>query len=146
MNQASAQAALKQYRQIGVHGGIEDASPHRLIQMLMTAALERMHTARGLVERLNGGVSDVGATAEKGSHIGSAISIVDGLRTSLDMQRGGEIAANLDNLYDYMGRRLLEANLSNRVDILDEVIGLLAQIKDAWDTIAPAASAEQPEA
>lgn len=127
MSYTNAQGALNQYRKVGVHGGIADASPHRLIQMLLEGALERISTARGHMER--------GDMAQKGKLVGAAISIVDGLRAALDLEKGGEIAANLDNLYDYMGRRMLDANLKNDPTILDEVASLLNEIKGAWDAI-----------
>jgi len=63
------------------------------------------------------------------------MNIIQGLRTSLDAQKGGEVAANLDALYEYMGRRLLEANVSNDVAILDEVSSLLMEVKAGWDNI-----------
>jgi flagellar protein FliS len=107
---------------------IEGASPHRLIQMLMEGALEKIHIARALM--LDG---DLGPKAE---HITWSISIIDGLRISLDKNLGGEIAQNLEDLYDYMVRRLVAANLENDVAILDEVSDLLKQIKEAWDAIA----------
>ena len=77
-----------------------------------------------------------GDIAEKGAHISWAISIVSGLRVSLDAEQGGDIAKNLDSLYDYMERRLLEANIQNKVEYLDEVINLLLEIKSGWDGIA----------
>jgi len=73
--------------------------------------------------------------AKKGENISVAISILDGLRISLDKSAGGEIAQNLDDLYDYMGRVLLKANLKNDPSLLDEVAGLLNEIKSAWDAI-----------
>ena len=130
--------ALNQYKSVGVQGGIENASPHRLIQMLMEGALDKISTATGAMER--------GDIPVKGKHIGWAISIIGGLRTSLDKQAGGEIAQNLDDLYDYMERRLFEANVRNEPGILDEVAGLLREIKGAWDTIAPAAQASESAA
>lgn len=119
--------AVKQYKQVGAHSGVEAASPHRLIQMLLEGALEKINLAKGYMER-----NDV---ALKGSHISWAISIIDGLRMSLDKEAGGEIAENLDALYDYMGRRLAEANLDNNVAMLDEVADLILEIKSAWDAI-----------
>lgn len=118
---------LNQYRQVGTQSGVASASPHRLIQMLMEGALEKINLAKGYMQR--------GETALKGSHISWAISIIDGLRMSLDKEAGGEIAQNLDDLYDYMGRRLAEANLDNNEAMLDEVAGLLLEIKSAWDTV-----------
>jgi flagellar protein FliS len=65
------------------------------------------------------------------------MNIIQGLRSSLDKDKGGDIAENLDSLYEYMGRRLLEANVNNDIAILDEVYGLLAEIKQGWDGIPP---------
>ncbi len=127
MTYTDTRSALNQYAKVKNGAGIEDATPHRLIQMLMEGALEKISLAKGFMER--------GEIPEKGSHISWAISIIDGLRVSLNKDAGGEIAENLDNLYDYMERRLVEANLHNDVAILDEVTGLLIEIKGAWDAI-----------
>ena len=72
----------------------------------------------------------------KGELIGKAIGIIGGLRAGLNLEEGGELAVNLDNLYDYMSRRLLEANLKNSVEPLDEVADLLRNVKSGWDAIA----------
>ena len=128
MSYAGKRAALKQYQQVDLQTRIEEASPHRLIQLLMEGALEKIFIARRLM-------SD-GKLGPKAEHITWAISIIDGLKISLDKKLGGEIAQNLDDLYDYMVRRLVMANLENDVAILDEVSDLLKQIKEAWDAIA----------
>ena len=73
--------------------------------------------------------------AKSGESIGKAIGIVDSLRVSLDSEQGGEIAHNLSALYDYLTRRLLEANATKAADMLEEVAGLLREIKVAWDQI-----------
>jgi len=118
---------LNQYGKISVGSEVEFASPHRLIQMLMAGALEKIATAKGFMIR--------GETAAKGEHISWAISIIGGLQSSLDMEAGGEIAQNLDDLYAYMVRRLTEANLNDDVGGLDEVTSLLLEIKGAWDVM-----------
>lgn len=120
-------SALQQYNQVRTHANIEDASPHRLIQMLMEGALDKIRIARGFMERKK--------IQEKVQHINWALSIIDGLRNSLDMEKGGDIAQNLDSLYDYMQRRLIVANMDNDPAILDEVAGLLGEIKSAWDAL-----------
>jgi len=117
-------SALAQYRNVGAQSGVSDASPHRLTAMLFDGALERISIAKGHMMR--------DEVAQKGQRIGSAISIIDGLRASLDMANGGEMAANLASLYEYMSRQLLDANLNNREERLDEVSALLREIKDAW--------------
>jgi flagellar protein FliS len=124
---ALLQNALRQYSAIGVRTSVEDASPHRLIQMLMEGALSRIGTAIGHLE--------AGRTADKGRQIGLAISVIGGLQSSLDMKAGGDVAVNLDRLYDYMTRRLLEANLKNDAGMLAEVRDLLLGLKEAWDAV-----------
>jgi flagellar protein FliS len=119
--------AMKQYHSLGMKTSVEDATPHRLIQMLMDGALDKIAAARGFMER--------GEISQKGAHISWAISIIDGLRVSLDKSVGGEIAQNLDDLYNYMMTRLTEANLKNDTNYLNEVSGLLRQIKGAWDAM-----------
>lgn len=128
MNYQQMGDALKQYHQIDERSGLEGASPHRLIQMLLTGALSRIAAAQGCIARKN--------IAKKGEQISAAISIIEGLRASLDLDRGGEIAANLEQLYDYMSRRLVQANARNDSAILSEIQGLLREIKSGWDGIA----------
>jgi flagellar protein FliS len=126
-------SAMKEYEQVGARSQVEGASPERLIQLMLEGALDRVSLARGAMEN--------GETAAKGERIGKAISLVEGLRASLDHERGGELAGNLDALYEYAARRLLEANLRNDVAILDEVSNLLREIKQAWDRIVGAPEA-----
>ncbi|MCC7413392.1 MAG: flagellar export chaperone FliS [Gammaproteobacteria bacterium] len=125
-----AGAKHQTYARVGVQTGIEAASPHRLIVMLMDGALARIASAQGHLER--------GEIAAKGACISMAISIIDGLRGSLDRQAGGALAANLDELYRYMGERLLGANLKNDADALGEVRRLLGEIRGAWVAIGAA--------
>lgn len=118
---------LDHYKSVESPASAEYATPHRLIQMLLEGAIEKINLAKGYMQRKE--------IALKGSHISWAISIIEGLRMSLDQEAGGDIATNLDALYDYMGRRLVEANLRNDTAMLDEVAGLLKEIKMAWDAI-----------
>jgi flagellar secretion chaperone FliS len=124
----NSQEALKQYRQLGLETQINNASPHRLIQLLMEGALERLSGAQAAMAR--------GDAATKGVLIGKAMGIISGLRSSLDMNvEGTDLPERLDTLYDYMGRRLLEASTYNKVEIVFEVIDLLKTIKSGWDAI-----------
>lgn len=77
-----------------------------------------------------------GQQAVKGELISKAIGIIGGLREGLDSQQGGEIAANLDRLYEYMVLRLVEANIGNDVALIDEVAELLRNVKSGWDAIS----------
>ncbi|WP_426163733.1 flagellar export chaperone FliS [Pseudoduganella sp. R-34] len=130
------------YAKVGLETGVSSASPHKLIVMLYDGALAAIMTAQTQM--------NAGNVQEKGKAISKAIRIIDdGLRASLDKEAGGEIARNLDALYDYMSRRLLEANIKNSPEILDEVRGLLADLRDTWNQIGgnPAATTNaQPAA
>jgi len=123
----NTRSALKSYDQVRAHVQTEGASSHRLIQVLMEGAMEKIRVAKGLIERKE--------IPEKVRQINWALSIIDGLRGSLDMEKGGEIANNLEALYDYMQRRLVVANVENDPTILDEVAGLMLEIKSAWDAV-----------
>src|SRR5690625_1418903 len=114
------------YQQVGVSSAAY-ADQHQLVQMLMEGALDRLARAKGAIER--------GAGVEKGELLGKAISIIGGLQGSLNAAAGGEIAANLDALYDYMQQRLLQANLKNDSAAIDEVVSLLRELKEAWDAM-----------
>lgn len=117
-----------QYNSVSVESDVHTASPHRLIQKLLYAGLEKMAIAKGAMERDD--------YATKSRYISWAIAIIDGLRMSLDLEAGGEIAQNLESLYDYMSRRLYEANVKNDVEAINEVSRLLREIQEAWDGIA----------
>jgi flagellar protein FliS len=128
MSLTNSHSGIEQYQKNGVQGSIETATPHRLIQMLMEGALSKVASAKGFMER--------GDVAKKGEHISWAMSIIDGLRLSLDKSVGGELVQNLDDLYDYINRRLLQANLHNKPEYLDEITTLLTEIKSGWDAIS----------
>ena len=119
--------AMKQYQTVNVHAQVTEADPHRLIQMLLEGGLQRLAQARGAME--------YGNLALKGELIGKAMGIIGGLRDALDQEKGGEIAANLDNLYAFMQQRLSQANLQNDPAKLDEVANLLREVKQGWDGI-----------
>jgi len=127
----SAQDALNEYKK-GVKTGVEDFTPHRLIQMLMEGALDKISKAKGFMQQ-----EGAQAVANKGEQISWAISIIDGLKVSLDktVDGGGELVQNLEDLYTYMEKRLMEANLHNKIEYLDEVANLLKEIKVGWDAI-----------
>ncbi len=129
MNASYSMNAMCSYKRVEKVGGIESADPHKLIEMLLNGVLENAATAKGHMMR--------GEIPEKGQAISKIIAILDGLRGSLDKAIGGDMAQNLDDLYDYMQRRLLDANLHNSVDIMDEVTSLTLTLKGAWNSITP---------
>lgn len=131
MSNYNPQEALKQYQKLGIESEVSHASPHRLIQLLFEGALGRLAAAQGAMER--------GDIAVKGEMLGKAIGIVGGLRSSLDME-AGEISERLDQLYEYINLRLLEASAQNDIDKVVAVIQLLKTVKSGWDEIGPQAA------
>lgn len=131
----SMKSGANAYAKVGIETGVLAASPHQLIVMLFDGALGSVLMAQQHMQ--------LGNIAAKGMAISKTISIIDdGLRASLNKDAGGELALSLDSLYEYMSRRLLEANLKNQPEMLTEVYGLLQEIKSAWDAIEPGAAAQ----
>jgi flagellar protein FliS len=122
---------LAAYQSVAVHGGVADGDPHRLVLMLMDGALERMALARGYMER--------GQIAKKAQALYQCANIVNELRGALNLAAGGALALNLRDLYDYLLRQLLQANVANDANCIKEVSALLGEIRGAWLAIGPEA-------
>src|SRR5262245_34529747 len=129
----TAQRAINAYTKVGMETGVEAADPHKLILMLYEGALLALTEAkRHMAQR---------EIAAKGVALSKAIMIIEhGLKASLDVKAGGELGERLAALYDYMGERLLHANLHNRPELIDEVSRLLTELRGAWEQIRPAAA------
>ena len=119
--------SAREYSQVGLQTEIMEADPHKLIQLLLEGALTRLAISKNLIEQ--------GDMAGKNEKIGNVVDIICSLQESLDHERGGEIAGNLERLYDYMTRRLWDANRLNDVDIINEVMSLLLEVKAGWEGI-----------
>jgi len=125
---STARRPIDAYAQVGVETGVASADPHRLILMLFDGTLAAIAAAKLAMAR--------GEVEAKGSAITKAIAIVDGgLKASLDVRAGGALAERLAELYDYMLRQLLAANLRNDMTLLDEVARLLQELRGAWAQI-----------
>lgn len=121
-------AAMQSYGHVQVNGGVQDASSHRLIGMLFEGLFTRIAQAKGAMQQKD--------LQNKGQKITEAMNIIVGLREFLDLEKGGELAQNLDSLYEYVQRGLLDAHLNNDASRLDECRELLMQVSGAWAEIS----------
>lgn len=125
------------YAKVGVESGVLSASPHQLIVILFDAAQTSIRAAHLHMQ--------AGNIAEKGKSISRAIDIINrGLVEALDHERGGELAERLEQIYDYVTRLLLQANLRNDQQSLDQAANLLEEIGSAWREIAPQVGESRP--
>lgn len=121
-------SAVKAYSNVAIESKAHSSDPHKLILMLYQGALLSIASAKNQMMR--------NEIAAKGKSISQAISIInDGLKASLDLNVGGELALNLSDLYSYMIQRLLQANMKNDTAILEEVSTLLLELRSAWESI-----------
>ncbi|HMW54926.1 MAG TPA: flagellar export chaperone FliS [Accumulibacter sp.] len=128
----NARNAISAYQKVGIDAAIEVADPYRLILLLFAGAQTAIGKARAAMQQQQ--------IAAKGEAISKAIDIIgNGLKVSLDLEQGGELAERLYALYDYMVLRLLRANLDNDLRALEEVAALLEEIHGAWREISPQA-------
>ena len=117
------------YREINASTAVDSASPHRLISLLYAHLSSEITLARGALGR--------GDMAAKGVSIGRAVRVVEeGLNAPLNMVAGGELAANLRGLYEYLARRLTVANARNDDAVLGECLRLVQTLREGWDGIA----------
>ena len=128
MFSSSSYGAANAYRQVSAHSGVESASPHQLIQMLFDGLFQSLNAARGAMER--------GEIEEKGRHITKSVRILqEGLVMGLDLEKGGELAANLKLLYDFSVAQLTKANIHNDVALVEEVTKILQPVAQSWKEI-----------
>ena len=124
---ANSRGYADEYRRTGVSSSVLDADPHKLISLLFAGASERIRRAKASLAN--------GNTVLKGKAIGEACAIIGHLNGSLDHEAGGEMAANLSALYDYVVLLLTQANLHNDAARLDEALQLIGEIDSAWNAI-----------
>jgi flagellar protein FliS len=121
---------IQAYRKDSIKSDLASADPHRVIQLLMQGALEKLALGKGCIER-----SD---WEGKAAALTRASEIINALRDALDRDVNPELVDNLESLYEYMIVRITEASIAKDTSILDQVMGLILQIKGAWDQISMA--------
>lgn len=121
--------AFTEYQQTNAATAVMDASPHQLTQLLLKAAMDKLSVAVGAVER-----NDIQLRV---ASIARAIDIVMELKSTLDVEKGGDVAAELDRLYQFVLDQLLDANLQSDPSKLQAAREIIGTIHEAWVQIAP---------
>ncbi|MBV8740629.1 MAG: flagellar export chaperone FliS [Sinobacteraceae bacterium] len=129
MSSYARPSKLAAYQTVAVHGGVANADPHAMVLMLLDAGMERLAIARGCAERRE--------LKRQAALLHSCVQIITELRGSLNLAQGGPLATNLNDLYEYMIRRLVLANSRGEATGIAEVAGLLEEIRSAWIAIGP---------
>ena len=106
----------------------EEISSHQVISLLMDGALERAEQAKQAY--LDNQQDDLLLLLSK------LIAIINGLKNCLNMEAGGDISKNLNGLYEYMIQKISNAEVDDLIAVLDEVQGLLSEVKSGWDNMA----------
>ncbi len=124
MNLALKKQFVKQYANNYIETAVSEATPHKLVEMLYDGAIKNMNLAKVFIEHKN--------LEKKSEHINKALSIINALRTAVDIEKGGEVASNLYDLYDYCYRRLFTASVKNDAALVDEVLEHIVSVSQAW--------------
>lgn len=114
----------------------EAGTPLELVVMLYDGALRFLGHAREAMVARN--------IRERHTALDKTLAIIAHLQGTLDMERGGSVAAELERLYSYMSGRLLEGAAKNDVTAFDEVAKHLSTLRDAWHTIAASGAQSAP--
>ncbi len=137
---SASRRAASAYKRVAVETSVQAANPHTLVELLFDALLQSLASARGAMAR--------GDLQTKGQAIGKAVRIIEeGLKAGLNLREGGDLAHNLQALYDYSIRRLTQANLRNDTSVIEEIAGLLEPVAASWKRIkSPGPAYLQPVA
>ncbi|BBP43126.1 flagellar export chaperone FliS [Thiosulfativibrio zosterae] len=127
MSLAARKNFAQQYANTYLETSISEASPHRLIELLYEGAMKNLKLSKIFIEQKN--------YEKKSEHLNKTLSIVISLREGVSLDKGGDVAQNLYALYDYCYRRLVKASIKNDIEILDEVLGYIAELSEAWKQI-----------
>ena len=129
-----SQTKAAQYRSVRNYGVVAEATPARLVQIMYEHILAQLAAARGSMSRIQNQLP-LHEVVTKCAAIGKAMRIIGHLDSTLNMEKGGEVAKNLHRLYMYSSNRLTQANASNDPALIDEVHQLVARVKTSWDQL-----------
>ncbi|QIZ76800.1 flagellar export chaperone FliS [Ferrimonas lipolytica] len=112
------------YQQSSVEARAASANQHDLVRMLLEACLDELTKIEGHIDNRR--------IAEKGASVDKCLNIIMGMDAMLDMENGGELAANLHQLYDFCHRQLLSASINSDTTKLAPIVQVITDINDGW--------------
>lgn len=118
---------LKQYQDVDIKATLATASPHKQIDMLFEGTLKFLVNAKVAIQN--------GSIEERSLQLNKVSDIIFALRDYLDLEAGGEVAQNLDALYEYIIRSIAQANRENSIEKCDEIMGLIVEIRTGWQSM-----------
>lgn len=124
MNMALRNKFAQQYASNYVETAVTEATPHKLIEMLYEGVLKHLNLTKVFIDQKN--------FEKKSTHVNKTLSILNALRSGVDLEKGKEVGGNLYDLYDYCYRRVFEASSKNDSAIISEVIELIKSLDEAW--------------
>jgi flagellar protein FliS len=128
--------AIQSYGSVQASSSLAGAQGLQLTQMLFDGLVDALVALRGhLLHR---------SIAAKSTQIAKAHRILMGLQSTLDFERGGDVARNLNDLYLYVVRRLVHVHAHNDLEALEEITGMMREIRDAWRSLPAHDSRARP--
>ena len=121
-------SSIKKFKQVKV-SSVSEMTPYEQVKLVFSNITGKLSAAKLLIERRD--------FEKKGLLISDCITLLGALQQILDFEQGKEISTNLDSLYDYCQKLLLDANLHNDIKIIDEVLSIITEIKSGWESIPP---------
>jgi flagellar protein FliS len=112
------------YREVA----IKTANPIQLIVILYDGAIQALQEAREHIKK-----KDI---ANRSRCLNRSVAIISELQASLNFNVGGDIAGSLDRLYTYMKQRIFEASVEQKIEPINQILGLLDSLRAAWGEVA----------
>lgn len=118
-------SGFNSYQQVDLDAQAASANPHQLVLMLIDGLLNELTRIKGHI--------DAKRLAEKGAGINKCMNILIGLDSALDLTNGGEIAANLHDLYEFSQIELYQASVNNDNERINNVERVMGNIREGWE-------------
>ncbi|WEJ63373.1 flagellar export chaperone FliS [Thiomicrorhabdus lithotrophica] len=124
MNQLRQKQFAQKYASNYVETSVSEATPHKLVQMLYEGVIRHLKVSKVFMEQKN--------YEKKAFHLNKSLSIINGLKTGVDIENAGDVAANIYELYDYCYRTVFSASRDNDLSKIDEILTIFSDLDESW--------------